>query len=79
MALHRALTGSAMHTPFRWTFADSVARLAASVTADDLNKLAWQQSDNTLWVLSAVGPTVWTSVGGGGSPQEAIQRSWMGI
>lgn len=65
-----ATDGLANAKPYRWTYADATARAAASgFVSADVGALAWQQSDNTFWMLTATTPT-WVSVAGGtnGSP-----------
>jgi len=66
MSKHSELTTSDAHVPFRWVWADSVARLAQAVTVDDINKIGHQQDDGlgnpTVWVLTQVTPT-WKQMG----------------
>lgn len=52
-----------IHQPFNWVWADSTERLAETITALDINKIGLQQSDNSVWVLTAVTPT-WVDIGG---------------
>jgi hypothetical protein len=63
---HSGLTGTNVHTPYRWLFADSAARIAQAVTAADTMKLAYQRSDSSSWLLVATTGTKWrkTSIGG---------------
>jgi hypothetical protein len=64
---HRDIGTGEIHSPFNWIFDNQSARLAATGFADgDVDKIALQQSDNTLWVLLSTAPT-WTQVAGGGA------------
>ena len=62
MSNHSLLVTTDIHSPFRWIFADSTARLAQVVSVDDITKIALQESDNSIWVLTAV--TTWVQIGG---------------
>jgi hypothetical protein len=67
MAKHADLTGSSIHTPFAWTYADATARgAAAGFVAGDVGKVAWQQDDDSLWVLTDDSPVTWAQMAGGG-------------
>lgn len=59
---HSGLTGSNIHTVYRWQFADSVARVNQSVSAADTMKLAYQRSDSTSWVLVATTGAKWKKI-----------------
>jgi len=49
--------------PYEWRYDDETARLAATgFTAEDVGKLAWQDDNRTLWVLTAIGPATWQQV-----------------
>ena len=63
MFLHDKLTGVDIHAINAFTYANATARLAATgfVTAD-LNKIALQSDNNSLWLLTATTPT-WVAVG----------------
>ena len=64
-ALHSALTGTNIHVPYAWSYADQTAREAASgFAAGDVGKLALQEDDDSLWILTATTPT-WVAVGSG--------------
>lgn len=53
--------------PFRWIVADAAARLALpGLVIGDLNRLALQLDDNTVWLLTAISPATWAQIGGGG-------------
>lgn len=66
MALHQKLGAGFIHPVSNWVVADATARLALVPVAGDAGKVAWQQSDNTLWLLTNhVGP-VWVGATGGG-------------
>lgn len=57
-----------VHKPFDtdWVVADETARLALTVTSDDLYKLCYQQDTQKIYLLTAVTPT-WIEIGGSGS------------
>jgi hypothetical protein len=42
-----------------WEVADAPARLALSVTSDDVGRIARQLDDGSFWLLTAVSPDVW--------------------
>lgn len=61
-----ASNGLANAVPYRWTYADATARTSATgFVSTDVGALALQQSDNSLWLLTATTPT-WTQLSGGG-------------
>lgn len=71
-ALHSALTGTNIHVPYRYTYADATAREAeAGATAGDVGCLALQQDDNSLWMLTDDSPLTWVAVGGGAAVDAA--------
>jgi hypothetical protein len=59
--LHSAMTGASMHVVHAWSVANSAARLALSVTAADVGKLALQTDTGRLWCLTDDSPMTWTS------------------
>lgn len=60
---HASLTGTNIHRPYAWEYADETARLAAAgFAAGDVGKLARQLDDDSFWLLTAVTPT-WAAVG----------------
>ena len=61
---HSQLRTTSLHSPYRWTFADSTTRVNASVVAADTGKKALQYSDTTEWVLIDNDPKTWRFVGG---------------
>lgn len=64
--LHKKLPASERHAPWSWSYANAAARTGATgFTADDVGKVAWQDSDGTAWVLTATTPT-WIALGGSG-------------
>ena len=65
MSNHAQLTTSDIHLPFAWIFADSTARLAETVTVDDISKICFQEDDSSVWVLTAV--TTWVQIGSSAS------------
>lgn len=61
---HQDSKGVEIHTPFRWVVANSTARVALTVTAQDTQKLCFQIADTTIWMLSDNSPKRWTWVSG---------------
>ena len=62
---HQDIQSGEIHTPFNWVFADQTARLGASgFSAGDIDKIALQQSDQSIWVLTSTTP-VWAQIGVG--------------
>jgi hypothetical protein len=59
---HSTMSGTSVHTPYRWVFADSSARVGQSVTSADTLKLALQKSDSTTWVLVSITGTKWKKI-----------------
>lgn len=55
-----------IHTPYNWVVADETARLALSVTSDDLYKKCFQTDVNKEYILTATTPT-WIESGGSGA------------
>jgi len=56
-----------IHVIHNWDVADATARLALSVVAADVGKVAYQQSDATFWVLASVTPVTWAEITAGGA------------
>ena len=59
-----------VHVIQNWAVADATARLALSVTSDDVGKVARQLDNNSFWVLTSDTPT-WTPVAGVSDPPDA--------
>lgn len=74
-ALHTDLDVGEIHVPYNWTYATAVQREAATgFAATDVGKLAWQQSDNTLWMLVDESPPTWVQVSSGeGSASSSLE------
>lgn len=71
-ALHSALTGTNIHVPYRFTYADETAREAeAGAVPGDVGCLALQEDDNSLWMLTDDDPLTWVSVADAGGSQVA--------
>lgn len=67
-ALHSALTGTNIHVPYRFTYADASAREAeAGAVPGDVGCLALQQDDNSLWMLTDDDPLTWVCVAQAGA------------
>ena len=67
-----------IHATIAFEYADSGARLAAaSFVAEDKYKMAFQASDETIWMLTSVSPITWVQMTiaaaavGGGDPNPA--------
>lgn len=69
MPFHNAISTGDIHIIINWIYADATARGAASgFVAADVGKVAWQQSDDTFWLLKDDSPITWVQIGGTGSP-----------
>lgn len=70
-ALHSALTGTNIHVPYRFTYADAATREAeAGAVPGDVGCLALQEDDNSLWMLTDDDPLTWMQVGYGAPPAD---------
>lgn len=68
---HADLTGVNIHVPYAWSYADSTAREAATgFDSGDVGKLALQEDDYSLWILTDDSPVAWVLVGTGASPAD---------
>jgi hypothetical protein len=73
MAKHKEEAIGSRHPGVSWEYNDATARGSASgFTASDLGGIAWQKSDDSLWLLTATTPT-WVQVGVGDA--DAIHKS----
>ena len=73
--LHKSLELAELHKAHAFEYADATARTGASgFVAEDVNKLALQLDNRTLWILTSTTPT-WQSAGGGTSDTDAIHKS----
>ncbi|MDD5060672.1 MAG: hypothetical protein PHN44_00105 [Candidatus Marinimicrobia bacterium] len=68
--LHKDSRTTQVHSPFRWVFADSAARVAESVTTSDTDKVAYQKSDSSIWVLRDNSPKTWISLSSGSNVKD---------
>jgi hypothetical protein len=59
--LHSSLAAAEGHVVHAWSVANSAARLALTVTAADVGKLALQTDTGRLWCLTDESPVTWTS------------------
>lgn len=88
---HPAATGTEVHAPVRWIFANDSARTAYNVAgtfADDVGCFAWQQDTNTVWlaISAGIGSGHWAQVGaaaagtlvGPGSSTDFALATWNG-
>ena len=53
-----------IHAPHNWRVASAAARAALPVTAAELGMYAWQQDDDTEWMLISAAPVQWQQRGG---------------
>lgn len=73
-ALHSQQTpDDGIHVPYAWTFANATDRINGNpssgpspISSADIGKLGRQTDDDSLWMLTGVGPLTWSAVGGGG-------------
>lgn len=56
-----------IHLWHNWAVADATARAALTVAAGDVGKVAWQQDDDSFWVLKDDSPMTWVQLNGAGS------------
>lgn len=64
MAFHKNLTGSDVHVPYAFSYANSTARAAATgFTSLDVGKFARQVDSNTIWMLTNHSPISWAQIG----------------
>jgi hypothetical protein len=60
---HATLDPGNLHKVANWEYANAAARTAAAgFVADDVGKLAWQQDNNTLWLLTDESPITWVQL-----------------
>lgn len=71
--LHSALSGTNIHVPYAWTYADTAAREGATLAAADVGKFARQTDDNSIWMLTDDSPLTWIQVNNSatGAPTDA--------
>jgi hypothetical protein len=74
MSFHKDLTGTNIHVPYAWTYADATARLAATgFVAADVGKLALQVAPTpSLWLLTDESPITWVNAGAADSKENVI-------
>lgn len=66
MGFHRDMAVENIHVPHNWAYADRAAREAATgFVAADVGKLARQEDDDSIWLLTAPLPVVWARVDAG--------------
>ncbi len=63
---HNVIPPGERHGPHQWVVVNQTARLALTPTSDDVGSYCWQQSDNTEWMLTALGPVTWLQRGAQG-------------
>lgn len=68
MTLHSEIVPDSIHVIHNWTYADATARTAATgFSVGDVGKIAWQQDDDSLWILTDDSPITWVAVSFGSS------------
>jgi hypothetical protein len=77
--LHRNFSEERVHSPFFRLYADSTARLADSgFVSDDVNKVALQLDDATMWRLTDESPITWATlekVPAGGDTGQVLKKA----
>lgn len=63
---HSDAPAGEIHVWANWEVADSTARLALTVAAGDVGKVAWQQDDDSFWLLADDSPMTWVQLTGPG-------------
>lgn len=75
MSFHRQMTGTDIHVPHAFTYANESARTGATgFGTEDLYKFAVQTDDNSLWTLTATTPT-WAEVSAHSYTSQSIYDS----
>ena len=70
---HKNLTGADLHAINTWSYADAASRGNASgFVVEDKGKIAWQQDNNTFWVLINHSPITWQALGAVNPLMESI-------
>lgn len=65
--LHKNLVLTERHPPHSYEYVNASARTSATgFTSSDIGKLAWQQDNDTFWVLTSATPT-WVTFGSSGT------------
>lgn len=72
MSAHSKLNGASIHPLTGLSYANAAARLAATPTVDDINKMAIQLDTGQYYMLKSISPTSWSLPVGGGSGQGGI-------
>lgn len=63
LSSHGSIAIINMHRLHRWEYADETARLAAiGFTAEDVRKVAYQEDNDTLWLLTDYSPITWVPI-----------------
>lgn len=62
---HSAAPTGEIHPVCNWNYPNTAARTGASgFIAEDIGKAAWQQDDDSFWILKAAAPPTWVPFGG---------------
>lgn len=66
MSFHSNQTGGSVHVANAFTYANSAARVAATLASTDIGKIALQSDTKSYWILQNNSPTTWAQINGGG-------------
>lgn len=70
---HDEHTIGAIHIPYNYLYADAAEREAATdFVAGDVGKLARQEDDNSIWMLTDDDPATWVRVGASDGAVELV-------
>lgn len=73
--LHANSTGVNVHTPISFTYADQTEREGDTLAPEDVGKFAWQQDDDSIWMLTDDSPLTWAQISATGNaiyPQDCM-------
>jgi len=60
---HEVISTGEIHQPWNWRYADAAARTSAVITdANQVGKIALQESDNSIWILTGSSPATWAQL-----------------
>jgi hypothetical protein len=69
---HTLIPAGERHAIHQWVVADADARGALTPVIEEIGCYAWQQDDNSEWMLLSVGPSVWLQRGQPGEDAEDV-------
>lgn len=80
---HDEIGAGDIHIPYNLTYPDATNRIAGTnegssitVTSANLGQLAKQDDDDTLWMLTGVGPITWLQITTGGASTDTIDDNY---